>query len=183
VVASSQGSVPPSLSDLDGVDSASAALADDLLDAMSAVRRTTRRRAGRPWVLKSMTGAQLELVRAVRRDPGVSVAGAAEALQLAPNTVSTLVRQLSEAGVVRRRADVADRRIVHLELSPRARQEVEMWRDRRSAAVARALERLAPEERAVIGQAAGILDGLAAVVAELPETDDDPGPARDEEGR
>ena len=76
---------------------------DELLEALSAVRRAVRRRADRPVELLALTGAQLELVRLLRREPGVSIADAAGRLRVAPNTVSTLVRQLADAGVLERR--------------------------------------------------------------------------------
>ncbi|HEY1635005.1 MAG TPA: winged helix-turn-helix transcriptional regulator, partial [Acidimicrobiales bacterium] len=70
-------------------------MADELLTNIASIRRAGRRQAGRPVELSSLTGAQLELLRLVRRRPGVSIADAAQELRLAPNTVSTLVRQLT----------------------------------------------------------------------------------------
>jgi DNA-binding CsgD family transcriptional regulator len=51
------------------------------------IRRAGRRYSGRPVELSLLTGAQLELVRLVRRRPGLSVADAAQELGLAANTV------------------------------------------------------------------------------------------------
>ena len=79
------------------------------------MRRAVRRRAARPVELSVLTGAQLELVRLLRREPGVSIADAAARLRVAPNTVSTLVGQLADAGVLERRIDEADRRVVRLD--------------------------------------------------------------------
>src|SRR6185437_8234753 len=67
---------------------------EQLLDALGAFRRTLRRHVGAPFS-PPLTSAQVELVRVVRREPGTSVAEAAEKLGVAPNTVSTLVGQLS----------------------------------------------------------------------------------------
>ena len=77
-------------------------LADRLLAAIASLRRVSRRSARRPTELFSLTGSQLELVRLVRRKPDVSVAEAASELRLAPNTVSTLVRQLADVGILSR---------------------------------------------------------------------------------
>ena len=44
--------------------------AEDLLDSLSAFRRALRRASNRPPELTSLTGAQLELVRLLRRQPG-----------------------------------------------------------------------------------------------------------------
>jgi hypothetical protein len=54
---------------------------EDLLEAVSAIRRAARRRVGRPVELSVLTGAQLELVRLLRREPGVSIADAAARLR------------------------------------------------------------------------------------------------------
>jgi DNA-binding MarR family transcriptional regulator len=141
-------------------------MADELLGAMSVLRRTTRRLSGRPAVLAALTGAQLELVRLVRRRPGVSVTDAAEELRLAPNTVSTLVGQLTERGVMLRVADPADRRVAQLDLEPETRRKVTAWRDRRVEAVAAALDRMAPADRAVVADALPVLARLADAVEE-----------------
>jgi DNA-binding MarR family transcriptional regulator len=124
--------------------------ADELLDALSALRRAIRRDAARPEELRSLTGAQVELVRLLRRLPGLSVAEAAHELGLAPNTVSTLVRQLGEAGIVERRPDEDDRRVARLELAAPLRKRLEAWRDRRTESMEAALASLAGDDRARI---------------------------------
>lgn len=121
--------------------------ADELLDALATLRRAIRRTAGRPAELSNLTGAQAELVRLLRRSPGLSIADAARELRVAPNTVSTLVRQLGEAGLVAREVDLVDRRVARLRLEPAMQRTVEAWRDRRVEAVDRALATLSPLER------------------------------------
>ncbi len=147
----------PDAGDRDSSHEAAAAL----LDAISSIRRTTRRRADRPVELSHLTGSQLELVRLVRRRPGVSVALAAEELRLALNTVSTLVHQLTEAGFVNRLPDPHDRRVVRLELEPAMREKVSAWRDRRVEAVAAALGALPQEDRHRIDGLAELLESIA----------------------
>jgi len=142
------------------------AVADRLLGAMATLRRAGRRLAERPVVLSALTGAQLELVRVVRRRPGVSVAEAAEDLRLAPNTVSTLVGQLTERGLMSRVADPADRRVARLDLDPDTRRKVTAWRDRRSEAVAAAMGRLDPADRRVLADAAPALERLTNALYE-----------------
>src|SRR5581483_3849085 len=95
-------------------------LSEELLEALGQVRRETRRRVGRPWPMQALSGAQVELVRVVRREPGISVAAAARELGVAANTVSTLVGSLVATGMVRREADPADRRIARLHLTAAA---------------------------------------------------------------
>lgn len=135
--------------------------ADELLDALSAIRRALRHGASRPTELAGLTGSQLELVRVVRRNPGVSVADAAAALRVAPNTVSTLVRELTGRRVLVRKVDVDDRRVARLELAPGMRRRVEAWRDRRTVALDAALGSLSKGERAKLEDALSALEKLA----------------------
>ncbi len=139
-------------------------LADELLRTLAAVRRTSRRHAGRPAEWLALTGAQLELARLVRRLPGVSVTDAARELRVAPNTVSTLVRQLVDAGVVVRRADPDDRRVARLDLAEDIRRAIDAWRDRRVVALGTALDALPSADRRRLGE---LLPLLAQVAAEL----------------
>jgi DNA-binding MarR family transcriptional regulator len=136
-------------------------LADDLLDAVSTLRRAIRRRSARPEALSALTGAQAELVRLLRRRPGTSIAEAAGELGLAANTVSTLVRQLADAGIVERSVDKADRRVARLDLRPSVRRTVEAWRDRRLEALDDALAGLSPAERSALEAAVPVLARLA----------------------
>src|ERR1700744_1742707 len=92
------------------------AAADALLKQTARIRRVRRGPQGRPGELARLPGPQRELVRLVRRRPGVSVAQAAAELGVAPNTVSTLVRQLTEAGMLVRTPDDSARRIARLKL-------------------------------------------------------------------
>ena len=136
--------------------------AEELLGLLASIRRSARRAAGRPLELASLTGAQLELVRLVRRTPGLSVADAAHELRLAPNTVSTLVRQLVELGILERKVDETDRRVARLDLPPLTRRRVDAWRDRRVVLVGRALDALPARERERIEKALPALAKLAA---------------------
>jgi DNA-binding MarR family transcriptional regulator len=140
------------------------ATADQLLASMAAVRRTIRRRARRPTELSSLTGAQLELVRLVRRLPGISVAESAAELSLAPNTVSTLVKQLTDAQILRRLVDPSDRRVARLDLLPGIRRKVDAWRDRKVEVLAVALSRLSEKERRCLQSTVQALGHLAEEV-------------------
>jgi DNA-binding MarR family transcriptional regulator len=136
-------------------------IADELLTAMASIRRSGRRHAGRPVELSSLTGAQLELARLVRRRPGVSIAEAAQELRLAPNTVSTLVGQLTEAGLLLRRVDESDRRVARLELSADIRRKIDAWRDRRVVALDAAIGGLSRRDQRGLVDAVPTLARLA----------------------
>lgn len=134
---------------------------EELTDALVALRRALRRSSARPSELAALTGAELELVRLVRRSPGISVAEAATALRVAPNTVSTLVRTLTDRRVLVRRADEDDRRVGRLRLAPGVQRKVEAWRDRRSDVLARGLAALSKDERSKLAAAVPVLAKLA----------------------
>jgi DNA-binding MarR family transcriptional regulator len=136
-------------------------VADALLRQTARIRRVGRRRQGRPEELARLTGAQLELVKLVRRSPGMSVAHAAAELGLAANTVSTLVRQLTEAGMLVRTTDPADRRIARLELPEKLARRVGAYRDRRMVALGAAIGTLEPGEQATIAAATALLARVA----------------------
>lgn len=139
-------------------------LADQLLSTLASIRRTGRRYSTRPAELSSLTGAQLELARLVRRRPGISIGSAAEELRLAPNTVSTLVGELTLAGLLLRRVEASDRRVASLELSASFGGKIDAWRDRRATALGEALGRLSERERRRVELA---LPALARVANEL----------------
>jgi DNA-binding MarR family transcriptional regulator len=139
-------------------------VAERLLDAMSSVRRVLRQRGRRPAELSKLTGAELELVRLLDRQPGLSVAQAAEELRVAPNTVSTLVSRLTASGTVRRQADGADRRVARLDLDPDVRRTIGAWRDRRASSLGDALAQLASEDRSRLEDFLPVLEQLAGMV-------------------
>ncbi|AOW93439.1 transcriptional regulator [Rhodococcus sp. WMMA185] len=145
----------------EAVDHSAMPPAEQLFNAIGLLRRHTRRRVGRPWPETPLTGSQTELVRLLRRHPGTSVAEAASALGLAANTVSTLVRQLIEAGLVEREPDANDRRVARLALTTSARSQVEHWRDRRNVEVEAAFASLSPQDRAAIESAVPAITRLA----------------------
>lgn len=154
------------------------ALAADLPPALGAFRRAMRRSLGGGSLFGPLTGAQAELVRLVRHQPGVSVTAAATELRLAPNTVSTLVGQLSEAGLLVREPDPADRRVARLRLTDHARAEVRRWQDRQAQVVVAALGRLPDRYVRALVEA---LPALAALTEQLTRIDSPDSPDSPEE--
>jgi DNA-binding MarR family transcriptional regulator len=140
------------------------ALAADLPPALGAFRRGMRRALGGGSPFGPLSGAQAELVRLVRHQPGVSVTAAAAELRLAANTVSTLVGQLAAAGLLIREPDPADRRVARLRLTDRAAAEARRWRDRQSLAMVAALGRLPASQLQALTEA---LPALAALTEQL----------------
>ena len=147
---------------MDGVPVATPELTAELIETIGVLRRHLRRRTQRPWSEGAVSSAQAELIRLVRRQPGISVAAAATELGVAANTVSTLVRSLVSSGLLVRTADPDDRRVARLDLTPATRRQVERWRDERAAVLAAAVENLSTDERAALAAAVPVLGRLAA---------------------
>jgi DNA-binding MarR family transcriptional regulator len=137
-------------------------LVDDLFAAIGLLRRLARRRVGQPYPQRTLAESHRELLRFVRRNPECSVAEAAAELGLAANTVSTLVRQLTDMGLLIRTADPTDRRVARLGLTDAARLQVAEWRRRRAVLAAQALQNLGPDERSALVGAIPVMAQLAA---------------------
>jgi DNA-binding MarR family transcriptional regulator len=142
-------------------------LAEQLVDTVAAIHRGIRRQGNRPPVFAALTSSQLELVRLVRRTPGASVADVAEILRLAPNTVSTLVTELTSRGILVRLSDPGDRRVARLELTQATRETAEAWRDQRLGTVATALARMSKADRAALVRSLPLLQRFAVTVDAL----------------
>jgi DNA-binding MarR family transcriptional regulator len=129
-------------------------------------RRLTRAasRAAGPGERRELTGAQMELLLLIRREPDLPVAEAAARLRLARNTVSTLVGQLVTAGVLERGADAQDGRVVRLRITDAADQRMARWRARRVGAVQTALATLEESDRQALRAAIPALERAAAVL-------------------
>lgn len=143
-------------------------LADQLLNVMASIRRSGRLLAGRPVELSTLTSSQIDLVRVVWRRPGLSVNEAAEELSLAPNTVSTLVRQLTDEHLLIRQVDPEDKRVARLVLTPTMQRKVAAFRDRRVAVLSNAMSQLNPSGQRRLPGLVAVLDQLAALLGEGP---------------
>jgi DNA-binding MarR family transcriptional regulator len=137
------------------------AIASDLLAAVGLLRRTARRAARQAWQQEPLPPAQSELLRLTARLPGITVADAAQELHLAPNTVSTLVGQLTSTGLLSRSRGAADGRRALLTVTARARKRLAEWQDLRADLAAQALARLSPDDQLALAAAVPALIRLA----------------------
>jgi DNA-binding MarR family transcriptional regulator len=134
--------------------------ADRLAKAVSDLRRITRRSIRDDWPFSPLSPSQVELLRTVLDNPGIGVREAAEHLRLAPNTVSTLVGSLTDAGLLTRGRDEQDGRAARLRMTPAAGKRRAAWRDRRSQVIGAALRDLEPVDREAITRAIPALERL-----------------------
>ncbi|HEY3710401.1 MAG TPA: MarR family transcriptional regulator [Amycolatopsis sp.] len=141
-------------------------LAERLMLAVLGVRRVVRRRVRAELSVPHLPGSQVELLRVVDEQPGIGVAVAARKLNLAGNSVSTLVNLLVEAGLLRREVDPADRRAARLEITEAARERMAGWRRARTGLVSAALTRLSEEDTTAIDAALPALEKLMGILKE-----------------
>lgn len=122
-------------------------LVTELFGVVGRLRRQLRRSTGgRGFDRTGLSQSQAELLRLVGRNPDISVREAAAELSLAPNTASTLVSKLAADGLLIRRVDDTDRRVGRLRLAASAQRIADESRQARRAALAGALDELAPSQ-------------------------------------
>ncbi|MFG3697069.1 MarR family winged helix-turn-helix transcriptional regulator [Micromonospora sp. NPDC047620] len=134
---------------------------DQLSGALGDLHRVLRRAASQRAGRVALPDGQVEVLRLVQRQPGVGVREAAERLGTAPNTVSTLVGELTSAGLLHRDRDPVDRRTVRLELTDAARERIAAYGRHRRDLLGTALADLDDADREVLLAAAPALRRLA----------------------
>ncbi|GIF77663.1 MarR family transcriptional regulator [Asanoa siamensis] len=147
----------------------------ELMSITAALRRLSRRRTAEAVARPRLPEAQRELLFVVANQPGIGIAAAAQALDLAGNSVSTLVNQLVEAGLLHRDPDPADRRAARLTLTAKAHERIAAWRAARAALLGQALDRATPADQDAIANALPalkrVLEQVRRDVAEPPGRD------------
>ncbi|RIV36025.1 MarR family winged helix-turn-helix transcriptional regulator [Micromonospora radicis] len=138
----------------------------ELSTALGDLHRVLRRRASQRSGRVALPDAQVEVLRLVQRQPGISVREAAERLGTAANTVSTLVGELTAAGLLSRERDPADRRTVRLGLTDAARERITAYGQHRRDLLGAALAELDAGERERLLTAVPALARLADRVAQ-----------------
>jgi DNA-binding MarR family transcriptional regulator len=112
-----------------------------------------------------ITHSEGELLRQVDRRPGIRVADAAAELGIASNSVSTLVKQLTRAGLLERTADPHDGRAACLRLTPQAAEWVAQVGNAREQAIERALASLDEHDRQQLEAAIPAMKRLAKAIS------------------
>ncbi len=144
-----------------------AELVRDLPRALGPYLRVSRRAVRAGMQAAPVADASVEVLRVVEAQPGVSVGRVAERLGVAANTVSTLVRELAEAGLVERRRDDRDRRAASLHLTASAHERLAVWARLRDEVLATALARLPEPERADLARALPAVRHLLEVLEQV----------------
>jgi DNA-binding MarR family transcriptional regulator len=127
------------------VDSTSAA---EFAALLGRLQRGLRRRARAALPGPALPQSHVVVLRLLAARPDLRVQEVATALNLAPNTTSTLVQQLMRLGYVERTVDDRDRRVARLALTGAAGERMAHWRDARTVALGAAFAALDDADRA-----------------------------------
>lgn len=129
------------------------ASAAELAELSGRLRRALRAGVRRQWPYDQLSTAQLDLLRLLVELGPMSVNDAAAHLGVAGNTVSGLVRQLTDDGLVLRKPDPVDRRVGRLQASALARRRLGRWRGFRDSLLADGLAQLTAADQAALAAA------------------------------
>jgi len=100
------------------------------------------------------------LVAAERRGP-IRLSDLASFAGLNPTMLSRLIPKLEQAGLIRRLADGADRRVCRVEATAKGRALLDRVRSERNDALSRRLAELDPRQRDAVVVALPVLEDLA----------------------
>ncbi len=95
----------------------------------------------------------------------INLTALAAAEQVRAPTMSRLVRALEAEGLVRREGDALDGRVAYFRATPKGTRLLHAGRDRRVAALARAVDTLPVVERRALQKALGVLEVLVSSLA------------------
>lgn len=134
-----------------------AELAARLRLAVSRLARRLRRES-----VSDVTASQLSALYTLARLGPLTLGDLSAAEGVSPPTMTRVVASLEQLGLASRTVDAADRRVAHVEVTRRGTQLLDASRHRKDAFLASRLRALTPDERAVLDQAAELLERLTA---------------------
>ncbi|MFG1948893.1 MarR family winged helix-turn-helix transcriptional regulator [Nonomuraea sp. NPDC048826] len=136
-----------------------AGLASALRVSLARLNRRLRRQAA----AHPLTPTQFATLAAVERHDGISPGELAELEKVQPPSMTRVIAALEERGLVSRSPHPSDRRQVTVTVTDAARKLLKEERARKEAWLTRQLKELSPEERAILRQAAPILEKLSRI--------------------
>ncbi|HLW45993.1 MAG TPA: MarR family transcriptional regulator [Acidimicrobiales bacterium] len=86
----------------------------------------------------------------------------AQAEQVQPPTMTRVIVVMEEAGLVAKRGDEGDRRVIRVQLTAEGRATLQRIKNLKNAYLARQIEMLTPADRAQAGALASLLERLVA---------------------
>jgi DNA-binding MarR family transcriptional regulator len=141
-------------------------LPDRLVGLVQGVGRALVQATRRAGVLPTLPESQIAVLRRLSHSGGRTPAQLADDLHLARPTISNVLRELTEGGLVSRQPSPADGRSVLLVPTERAEAMLDAFRQGRSGVMARAVAGLPAEDRerivAALPSLALLLDRIRA---------------------
>ena len=125
---------------------------ESLADAFGAVARQLRERSAETLAPWDVTPAHLRALRTLARHGTMRLSELSERLEIAPRTATEVVDALQAGGLVRRRADPADRRAILVEVTERGAGVLAEIRAARGTEAGRIFGRLGPADRAELAR-------------------------------
>lgn len=136
-----------------------AGLASALRVSLARLTRRLRRQAA----AHSLTPTQFATLAAVERHSAITPGELAELEKVQPPSMTRVIAALEERGLVARSPHPTDRRQVTVSVTEPALKLLKEERKRKEAWLTQRLKELTPEERAVLRQAAPILEKLSKI--------------------
>jgi DNA-binding MarR family transcriptional regulator len=125
---------------------------ESLAEALTAIARQLRERSAETLAPWDITPAHLRALRVLARHGTMRLSELSDRLQIAPRTATEVVDALQARGLVRRRADPADRRAILVEVTDRGAGVLAEIRAGRGTEAGRIFGRLTPAERAELAR-------------------------------
>ena len=136
-----------------------AGLATALRVSLARLTRRLRRQAA----AHSLTPTQFATLAAVERHSGITPGELAELEKVQPPSMTRVIAALEERGLVARSPHPTDRRQVTVSVTEAAEKLLKEERRRKEAWLTQRLKELSPEERAILRQAAPLLEKLSRI--------------------
>lgn len=136
-----------------------AGLASALRVSLARLTRRLRRQAA----AHTLTPTQFATLAAVERHSGITPGELAELEKVQPPSMTRVIAALEERGLVARSPHPTDRRQVTVAVTDAAKALLKEERRLKEAWLTQRLKELTPEERAVLRQAAPILEKLSKI--------------------
>ncbi|MBI3945261.1 MAG: MarR family transcriptional regulator [Armatimonadetes bacterium] len=138
---------------------------DEVLQELLRASRVVYRWLGARLEVMGLTPAQLEVLDAVRQSEGLPLSRLRDALCCVGSNVTALVDRMEREGLVERRRDGADRRVVRLFLGPAGREKLARLGDPRECCP-ETLAALSPaERRRLVSLLRKLVEGLGGACA------------------
>ena len=131
----------------------------ELADRLHSAAIHLLRRARRSDPLTGATPAQLSAL-SVLMSGRKTLGELAAAEQVRAPTISRLAAEMERVGLIRRREDPSDARVVHVEMTAKGRRVLDKGRELRIADIAGRVRRLDTTDMGTLENAVGIIEGM-----------------------